>query len=106
MTINMSDLSPMVASALGKLTEEQRAQVEHEYLRKRKSVGAMVALAILFPIQLFLLGQTGLGVAFLLTGAGFGVWWVIEWFLTPRRVRDYNNDLASEIVRNCRLLGN
>ncbi|MCE2527454.1 MAG: TM2 domain-containing protein [Actinomycetia bacterium] len=104
--MNVSDLSPMVASALGKLTEEQRAQVEHEYLRKRRSVSAMVALAILFPIQLFLLGKTGLGGAFLLTGAGFGVWWVVEWFFTPSRVRDYNNELATNIVRNLKLLGN
>lgn len=106
MTMDISDLSPMVASALGKLTEEQRTQVEHEYIRKKRSVGAMVALSILFPIQLFLLGKTGLGVAYLLTGGGFGVWWVIEWFMTPQRVRDYNSDLAAQIVRNMKLLGN
>lgn len=58
----------------------------------------MMALAILFPIQLFFLGKIGLGVAFLVTGGGFGVWYVIEWFLTPGRVRDFNANVANEII--------
>ena len=64
----------------------------------------MEALAILFPIQLFLLGKTGLGVAFLLTGGGFLVWWIVEWFLTPGRVRAYNESVATEVMMQMRLL--
>lgn len=58
----------------------------------------MVALSILFPVQLFFLGKVLLGVLFLITGFGFGVWYVIEWFLTPGRVRDYNTRVAAEIL--------
>ena len=65
----------------------------------------MVALAILFPIQLFLLNQTGLAIAFLLTGGGCGVWWIVEWFLTPGRVRKYNSEQADNILMQMRLMG-
>ena len=58
----------------------------------------MVALAILFPIQLFFLGRVLLGILFLLTGGGLGIWYIIEWFLTPGRVRDYNTKVANETL--------
>lgn len=56
----------------------------------------MVLLSIFFPIQLFLVGKIGLGILFWLTGGGLGVWYVIEWFLTPGRVRDYNARVAND----------
>ena len=58
----------------------------------------MMAFAILLPIQLFLLDKILLGIVFLITGGGFGVWYVVEWFLTPQRVRDYNTKVASETL--------
>lgn len=58
----------------------------------------MMALAILLPIQLFFLGKILLGILFVLTAGGFGVWYVIEWFLTPQRVRDYNTRVANEVL--------
>ncbi len=65
----------------------------------------MLLLAILFPIQLFFLGRIVLGILFLLTAGGFGVWYVIEWFLTPGRVRKYNQSLALQIVQDLQTMG-
>lgn len=64
----------------------------------------MVFLAIFFPIQLFLLGKIGLGVVFLITGGGVWVWWIIECFLTPKRVREYNGDAASKILMEMKIM--
>lgn len=61
-------------------------------------MGWMMALAILFPIQLFFLGKVFLGILFWITGGGLGVWYVIEWFLTPKRVYDYNTRVANEAL--------
>jgi TM2 domain-containing membrane protein YozV len=43
-----------------------------------------------FGVDRFLLGETGLGIAKLLTCGGLGVWTVIDWFLIMGRTRDIN----------------
>ena len=64
------NLPAMVKTSLSKLPPEQQGQFVEEYKRKSKGLGGMMALAILFPIQLFFLNKTGLGVVFLLTAGG------------------------------------
>jgi hypothetical protein len=98
MTIPPPDLPPVVVPVFQELTENQQLAFAAEYGRRKRSLAVMIALAIVFPIQLFFLGRLGLAVLFLLTGGGFGIWYVIEWFLTPGRVRDYNTGIANEII--------
>ncbi|KIX15280.1 hypothetical protein X474_03665 [Dethiosulfatarculus sandiegensis] len=50
------------------------------------------------------MGKTGLGVAFLLTAGGLWVWYFVEIFLTPKRVREYNADIATSILRDMKIL--
>ena len=76
-----------------------------EYRRRSRSMGVMMALAFLFPIQLFFLGKVGLGVLFLLTVGGAGIWWLVELFLTPGRVRAYNDVVALELARYLKATG-
>ncbi len=95
---------PLVQSALSKMTEEQKLTFESEYARQKKSVGMFVALSILFPIQFALLGRWSLQWAFWLTGGGCVVWYVIEWFLTPRRVKEYNDNVALDIARHLKIM--
>jgi len=91
--------------ALMEMSDTQKASFLTEYNRRKRSTGLMLLLAILFPIQLFFLGRIGLGILFLLTAGGFGVWYVIEWFLTPGRVRKYNQSLALQIVQDLQTMG-
>jgi len=77
---------PIVQNALKNIDETQRLTFESEFNQRKRSKGNMIALAIIFPIQLFLLGRVGLGLIFWLTGGGFLVWWIIEIFLTSSRV--------------------
>lgn len=88
----------MAAAGYQQLTDEQKQAFNAEYNTRKRSMALMVALAILLPIQLFLLGRVLLGILFWLTGGGFGVWYVIEWFLTPGRVREYNTKVANETL--------
>lgn len=80
------------------LSEDQKLAFNARYDIRKRSMALMVALSILFPIQLFFLGKILLGILFLITGGGFGVWYVVEWFLTPGRVREYNTNVANETL--------
>ena len=99
-----SSYSPLVQSALSKMTDEQKKIFEAEYARRRKNTALYVVLAIIFPIQLVLLNRLGLQLAFWFTVGGLGVWYVIEWFKTPGRVREYNDDVAKEIARDLSIM--
>ena len=100
----MNTYPPMVQLALSKMTNEQKLAFESEYERQKKDPTIYVVLAIFFPIQLVLLNRLGLQLAFWLTSGGMFVWYFIEWFWTPQRVREYNNELAINIARNLTIM--
>lgn len=103
MISDISELPPTAALALKDFDEQQSAVFDHEYQRKKRGTVAMVLLAILFPIQFFFLGKTGLGIAYWLTGGFFGLGWIVFWFVTPSKTRQYNEMLAETLVRNIEL---
>lgn len=43
-----------------------------------------------FGVDRFWLGQTGLGVAKVITCAGCGIWGIVDWFSATKRAKDYN----------------
>ncbi len=92
------DIPDMAVPGYQSLSDEQKVTFVTEYSTRKRSTFLMVVLAVVFPIQLFLLGKVLLGILFWLTGGGFGVWYVIEWFLTPGRVRSYNSEKAMQIL--------
>lgn len=98
MTLPPNDLPPLAINAYQELTPEEQAAFSAHFTAHKRNMALMLLLAIFFPIQLFLLGKVGLGILFWLTGWGLLVWWVIEWFLTPGRVRDYNSRLATDTL--------
>jgi hypothetical protein len=98
MTLPPVDMPPLAVAGFQELTEDQKALFVAEYSGRKRNLALMVGLAILFPIQLFFLGKIGLGIIFLPHRGGLGIWYVIEWFLTPGRVRAYNTRAANEIV--------
>ena len=51
-----------------------------------------------FGVDRFLLGETGLGIAKLLTCGGFGIWTVIDWFLIMGRTRDINLQRVQRVL--------
>ena len=102
---SIADVLPsMVKESLSRLPPERQGMFVEEYRRKAKSPALMLVLAIFFPIQLFLLGKTGLGVAYWITFGGGGVWWLIEIFLAMKRTNDFNEDLAKIIVRDIKIM--
>lgn len=43
-----------------------------------------------FGIDRFLIGDTGMGIAKLLTCGGFGIWTIVDWFLIMGATREKN----------------
>lgn len=100
MRLEIHTIPAAVAPFFKELSDEQGRWFLSEYRRRSRSVGWMMVLAILFPIQLFFLRRVGLGVVFLLTGGGFAIWYLVEWFLTPGRVHAYNEAAAMSLIRH------
>ena len=53
----------------------------------------MLIISILgghFGIDRFIVGDTGLGVAKLLTCGGLGIWTIVDWFLIMERTKEVN----------------
>lgn len=49
-------------------------------------------------IDRFMLGETGLGVAKLLTGGGCMIWTIIDWFKIQDMSKDYNFNLLMQTL--------
>lgn len=100
------ELPSSVRQALATLPEHQQSTFEEDYRRRRKSKAVYFLIALLFPIQHFLLGKVGLGIVFILTAGGLWLWWMIEWFYTPfKRIPDANEEIARSLVRDLKAFG-
>jgi TM2 domain-containing membrane protein YozV len=51
-----------------------------------------------FGIDRFLLGETGLGIAKLLTCGGLGIWSIVDWFLIMGRTREINFQKLQQVM--------
>lgn len=97
-------LPSSVKNALGRMPGEQQAVFEEEYVDRRRNAVLMLLLAILFPIHFFFEGRVGLGVLYWLTLGGFGIWWVIEILTVWGRTKRYNQDSATALLRDMKIM--
>jgi TM2 domain-containing membrane protein YozV len=51
-----------------------------------------------FGVDRFMLGETGLGVAKLLTCGGMGIWTIIDWFTVMGRTREMNYQKFTQVA--------
>ena len=97
----LDELPSSIRQTINSLPEHQKSAFEEDYLRKRKSKALIAVLSIIFPIQLFLLKKTGVGIAFILTAGGAYAWCIFEWFYSPLvRTPEYNENVARELLRD------
>ena len=100
---NQARLSSAIQHAVMQLTDSEQKIFWMQFPSQSRDPAVMTLLAIFFPIQFFLISQIGLGVAFILTGYGCGIWWVVEWFLAAGRTRKYNDTIALNLIQGIRM---
>jgi len=94
----MNRLSTMTQHMVIQLTPKQQEGFWSQFAPQSKDPGTILLVSIFFPIQFFLLGKAGLGIAFLLTSGGCGIWWLVEIFAAKGRAIAYNDELAQRIM--------
>lgn len=79
--------------------DENRFQMALAADYKEPTVMLIISLlAGSLGIDRFMLGQTGLGVAKLLTGGGCAIWTIIDWFNIQNLAKEYNLNLLMQIL--------
>ena len=98
-----NNLPAMVRNELVKLSAEKQEEFVEEYRRKAKSVGIAYILWLLF-VHYAYLRKWGILVLFWLTGGGAFFWWLIDAFRIPGMIRNYNKDVAVDVLRNLKAI--
>lgn len=95
------NLPSMVKNELSRLSAQKQEEFVEEYTRKSKSVGlGYLFLIVIFASHYGYLKKWGLQIVFWLTGGGFVIWWFIDLFRIGGLVKNYNKDVATDVMRN------
>ena len=80
----------LVKSQLEKLDDSKASMIQTLQFKDPTTLLIVSLLAGGLGIDRFMLGQTGLGVAKLLTCGGAGIWTIIDWFSVMGNTRELN----------------
>lgn len=98
-------LPAMVKNELAKLPAMRQEEFVEEYKRKKKSVGiGYLFLLIILAMHYGYLKKWGLQFVFWITGGGVMIWYIIDIFRLPGMVKDYNKDIAMDVMRNLKAI--
>lgn len=79
-----------VKEKLTTLDDSKWMQVQALNLKDPSTILIISIIAGYLGIDRFMIGDTGLGIAKLLTCGGLGIWQVVDWFLIMGRTREVN----------------
>lgn len=104
----MSDRESMILKAAkSELSMDQRLFFDQEYEKNKKSMLVAYLLLVFLGgigIHHFYLKKVGFGILYIFTGALLGVGWLIDLFITPKRLHDFNERIAKDAVIEVRML--
>ena len=101
----VKNLPSMVRNELAKMTAQKQEEFLEEFKRNSKSIGlAYLFLLIIFAAHYAYLKKWGIQVIFWITGGGMLIWWFIDIFRIPGLVRNYNKDVATNVMRNLKAI--
>ena len=94
-SLNADKLAPEMIETIRERLQSADEGVAQAAFADLKSPTTMLIIAIflgVYGVDRFMLGETGLGVAKLLTCGGCGIWAIIDWFSAGSRTRKYNSE--------------
>jgi TM2 domain-containing membrane protein YozV len=104
----VSDRESMILKAAkSELSMDQRLFFDQEYEKNKKSMLVAYLLLVFLGgigIHHFYLKKVGFGILYIFTGALLGVGWLIDLFITPKRLHDFNERIAKDAVIEVRML--
>ena len=83
-----SHLIPQIYDMLGKADDSKFMPIQTVNLKDPTTMLIVSLFGGHFGIDRFLIGDTGLGVAKLLTCGGMGIWSIVDWFMIMGRTRE------------------
>ena len=84
------------------MSKENQEEFLRHYQIKAKNPGSVFGFSIFLGplgVDRFVIGDIGLGIGKLVTGGGFGIWTIIDWFLIGKATRRKNMALALELKK-------
>lgn len=89
---------PMIKSKLEEVDEQRFFLISSQEYRNPVIVLIISLLFGTLGIDRFLIGQTGLGIAKLLTCGGLGFWTIVDWFIIMGATRESNLEKFLRVV--------
>lgn len=80
----------VIRSQLEKLDDSKFINLQSQSMKEPTTMLIISILVGGFGIDRFMLGETGLGIAKLLTCGGLGIWTIVDWFIIMNKTRDLN----------------
>lgn len=81
---------PVIKRQLEEISDEKFSMLHMASFKDPTTFLIVSILAGNLGIDRFMLGETGLGVAKLLTCGGLGIWTIVDWFTIQQRTRELN----------------
>lgn len=81
---------PMIRERLLQLDDDRWPQLQMLQLKDPTILLIVSLLGGELGIDRFMLGDTGLGIVKLITCGGFGIWFIIDWFLIMPATKERN----------------
>jgi TM2 domain-containing membrane protein YozV len=89
---------PMIKEQLSKLDDSKFIQLQSLNLKDPSTILIVSILGGNLGIDRFMLGETGLGVAKLLTCGGLGIWTIVDWFIIQARTKETNLEKVNKML--------
>jgi TM2 domain-containing membrane protein YozV len=81
---------PMIRENLMRLDDSKFVVLQTLNLKDPTTILIVSLLGGSLGIDRFMLGDTGLGIAKLLTCGGLGIWGIVDWFMVMPRAKELN----------------
>jgi len=87
-----------IRDQLAKLDDSRFIQLQSANLKDPTTVLIISILGGSLGIDRFYIGDTGVGIAKLLTCGGLGIWQIVDWFLIMGRTREVNMSRLQRVM--------
>ena len=100
----LDKLPTMVKIELLRMPADRQELFLEGFRRKSKSVGLTYFFWLIVGLHYIYLGKLGWQLLYWVTGAGLGIWALVDLFRIPGMVREYNKDIATDVLRDLKII--